>query len=163
MGGVFAMAKSCPLDLFRDFEFADITKVKPPDTRGVYVIQVRKAGIPANELIKKLIPHLSRLRWKMAQDHLLDRISRILNIADCPILYIGSAGTNPTSKGTLAGRYRDLTRNHPAQLPLLALLYFGWELDFGWKVTDNPRELEAELKNKYQTRGHQKIPALAMR
>jgi hypothetical protein len=29
-----------------------------------------------------------------------------------------------------------------AQYPLRALLYSGWELEYWWKVSDEPKELE---------------------
>ena len=157
------MRKDCGLDLFRDFTFDDITRAAPPDAKGVYVILVRKPGTPPGEIMKKLAPRISRLGWEMAEKYLLDRIGRIRNIGDCPVLYIGSAGTSPKSRLTLAGRYRALVRRHTAQFPVWALLFFGWELDFGWKATDHPREEEAELKERYLNRGRRAPPALVVR
>jgi len=157
------MREDCGLDLFWDFTFGDLTSADPPDKKGVYVIRVRTPGMPPDEILQRLEPLISRFGWQMAEDYLRNRISRIQNIGDCPILYIGSAGTNPTSKHTLAGRYRDLTRRDTAQFPIWALLYFGWKLDFGWKVTGNPRDDEAELKAKYLNRGRRSPPALVVR
>jgi len=68
---------------------------------------------------------------------------RINNITGCLVISIGSAGTNPESRHMLAGRYRDLASRHTAQYPLFALLYSGWELEYGWKVSDEPKELAA--------------------
>jgi len=157
------MGENCGLDLFLDFEFQDITCAQPPEEKGVYVIRVRKAGMPPEEIVQSLAPHVSRLRWEMAEKYLLDRIGRILNISDCPIIYIGSAGTNPGSRHTLAGRYQDLVRRHTIQFPVWALLYFGWELDFGWKVVERPGELERDLKERYETRQRRMPPALVKR
>jgi hypothetical protein len=157
------MREDCGLDLFWDFTFEDITRAKPPDAKGVYVIRVRKPGMPPDEIMERLVPRISRFGWKMTEEYLLDRLGRIRNIGVCPILYIGSAGTNRASRHTLAGRYRDLTRRHTAQFPIWTLLYFDWELDFGWKATEDPREVEAELKERYLNRGRQSLPALVVR
>jgi hypothetical protein len=48
-------------------------------------------------------------------------------------------------------------------IPIWALLYFGWELDFGWKADENPKELEKDLKEKYMTRQRRIPPALVVR
>jgi hypothetical protein len=157
------MREDCGLDLFRDFSFEDLPRAKPPDEKGVYVIRVRTPGIPPDEILQRLVPRISRFGWKMAEDYLLDRIGRIRNIGECPILYIGSAGTGSTRRQTLASRYRDLTRRHTAQFSIWALLYFGWKLDFGWKVTENPREEETDLKTRYLNRGRRALPALVVR
>jgi hypothetical protein len=157
------MRKDCGLDLFWDFEFDDITKAKPPDTKGVYVIQVRKPGMPPDEILKTLGSHNGHPNGEKVREDLLKRIGRIQNIGDCPILFIGSSGGRPGSRPTLKTRHRDLTRRHTARLSIQALLRFGWELDFGWKAADNPGELEAELKGRYLSRGRRALPALAVR
>jgi hypothetical protein len=163
MGVGFSMRKDCGLDLFWDFEFDDITKAKPPDTKGVYVIQVRKPGMPPDEIMKSLESHPEQLKGEKVPKDLLTRIGRIQNIGDCPILFIGSSGVRSGSRPTLKTRYRDLTQRHAARYPIWALLHFGWELDFGWKATDRPKELEAELKEKYLNRGRRALPALVVR
>jgi hypothetical protein len=56
-----------------------------------------------------------------------------------------------------------LTRRHTAQYPVFALLSFGWEMDFGWKVTDRPKETEAFLKAEYRKRQKGRLPALVVR
>lgn len=153
------MRKDCGLDLFWDFTFEDLTGAKPPDAKGVFVIQVRKPGMPPDEIMDALESHPWHLGGEKAEKNLLKRIGRIQNIGDCPILYIGSA----EGKKTLSGMYRELSRRHTARFPIRALMHFGWELDFGWKVDDNPRDLEAELKEKYLNRGRRALPALVVR
>jgi elongation factor P--beta-lysine ligase len=44
--------------------------------------------------------------------------------------------------------------------PIWALLYFGWELEFGWKEEEDPRNAESKLKQKYAERHNNKLPAL---
>jgi hypothetical protein len=153
------MRKDCGLDLFQDFTFEDITRAEPPEAKGVYVIQVRKPGFPADEILKNLESHPGLFAGEKAPKNLLKRVGRIRNIGDCPILYIGSAA----GKKTLSGIFRDLTRRHPARYPLLALLHSAWELDFGWKATEDPGEMEAELRERYLNRGERSLPALVMR
>lgn len=99
----------------------------------------------------------------MVQDYLLNRIHRIHDITDCPVIYIGSAGTNVNSKHTLSGRYQDLKKRHTAQYPIWALLYFGWELQYGWKISDTPALIESHLKEEYKERHGGKLPALVSR
>jgi len=153
------MRKDCGLDLFWDFVFDDITRAKPPDTGGVYVIQVRKPGIPPDEIMKNLESHPGHLAGGKGKENLLKQTGRIQNIGDCPILYIGSAA----GKKTLSGMHRELNRRHTARFPIRALLSSGWELDFGWKATENPGEAEAELKERYLNRGRRSPPALGAR
>jgi hypothetical protein len=129
------MGKDRGLDPLRDFEFHDITEAKPPDAKGVYVIRVRKPGMPPDEIIRNPEPHLSRLGWEMAERYLLDRIRRIRKIGECPVIYLGSAGTNPESRHTPAGRYRDLVNRHTIR----ALLCFGREQDFRSKAVKTRR------------------------
>jgi hypothetical protein len=153
----------CGMDLFTDFTFEDITKANPPQEKGVYVIKVKKRGLPPDEIISQLTTHIAGLCWEMVQASLTSRIARINNITGCPVIYLGSAGTSHASRHTLAGRYRDLASRHPARYPLFALLYSGWELEYGWKVSDEPKELEAELKKEYRKRRKGKLPALVGR
>lgn len=46
--------------------------------------------------------------------------------------------------------------------PIWALLYFNWELEFEWKVANNPENVESQLKKEYKKR-HNKLPALVKR
>jgi hypothetical protein len=158
------MSEFCAMDLFWDFTFTDIRHARPPPKKGVYVIRIQKRGKEPEEIISALAPHIMKLNWTITGNFLTSRISRIRNIdARCPVIYIGSAGTGPKSRHTLEGRYRDLASRHPVQYPLWALLYFGWELEYGWKVSDEPKELEAFLKKEYRKRQEGKLPALVAR
>ena len=132
----------CGMDIFTDFTFEDITKANPPQEKGVYIIKVKKRGMPPDGIISRLTTPIAGHHWEMVQAYLASRIARINNITECPIIYIGSAGTSKKSRHRLAGRYRDLASRHMAQYPLRALLYSGWELEYGWKVSDEPKELE---------------------
>jgi hypothetical protein len=120
----------CGMDLFTDFTFEDLTKANPPKKKGVYVIKVKKRGMPPDEIISQLTTHIAGLHWEMVQAYLTSRIARINNITGCPVIYLGSAGTGHTSRHTLAGRYRDLASRHTAQYPLWALRYSGTMANF---------------------------------
>jgi len=60
----------------------------------------------------------------------------------------------------LKGRYQEFSGRHTAMYPIWALLYFGWELEFGWKEEEDPRNAESKLKQKYAERHNNKLPAL---
>jgi len=154
---------NCCNDLYLDFTFSDISLARPPNQKGVYCIKVIERGLSTDKIEVELATHISRLRWGMVQEYLNNRIRRLHNISDCPIIYIGSAGTNPTSKHTLAGRYQDFKIRHTIQYPIWALLYFGWELEYGWKVTDDPAGTESNIKEVYKERHNGKLPALVSR
>ncbi len=66
--------------------------------------------------------------WDLAEKFLRSRLDRLVDIGDCPTIYIGSAGVHAESKNTLQGRYRELATRHTAQYPIWALLSSGWEL-----------------------------------
>ena len=153
----------CCRDLFLDFSFDDISRAKPPKQKGVYCIKVLKRGLPTGDIEKEVANHISLLRWEMVEEYLVNRIHRLHNISLCPIIYIGSAGTNTMSKHTLAGRYQDFKLRHTIQYPLWALLFFGWELHYGWMVTGDPAGIEGRIKTAYQERHYGKLPALVSR
>ena len=92
----------CGMDLFTDFTFEDITKANPPDKKGVYVIKVKKRGLPPDEIIHQLTTHIAGLRWEMVQAYLTSHIARITNITECPVIYLGSAGTGKKSRAAVA-------------------------------------------------------------
>jgi hypothetical protein len=141
------MSGFCAMDLFEDFTFDNIRTAKPPAEKGVYAIRIKSRGTDPEAILAALPAHIERLNREVAGDYRADRIGRIWKIdARCPIIYIGSAGTGKTSRHTLAGRYKALTCRHTAQYPVRALLNFGWELEFGWKVSDTLKELEAACK-----------------
>jgi len=41
--------------------------------------------------------------------------------------------------------------------------YSGWQLDLGWKADENPKELERDPKERYETRQRRIPPALVVR
>jgi len=98
----------CGMDLFTDFTFEDITKANPPQEKGVYVIKIKKRGLPPDEIISQLTTPITGLRWEMVQAYLTSRIAPITTITECPVIYPGSAGRGHTSRHTLAGRYKIL-------------------------------------------------------
>jgi hypothetical protein len=114
----------CGMDLFTDFTFEDITKANPPQEKGVYVIKIKKRGLPPDKIISQLTTPIAGLRWGMVQACLTSRIARINTITGCPVIDPGSAGTNKTSRHTLAGRYRDPASRHTAQYPLFCPAVF---------------------------------------
>ena len=91
---------------------------------------------------------------------MVSRIERLKRISQCPIIYIGGAGTQPGSRNTLKGRYTEFSGRHTAMYPIWILLYFGWKLQFGWKKTKQPENEEGEYKKKYRKAHQGKLPAL---
>ena len=104
------------------------------------------------EIVKHVKPIVKQLKWKMVEKHILNRINRLKKIKQCPIIYIGSAGYRENSKNTLKNRYRELSERHTAMYPIWALLYFGWDLEFGWKEESNPKDAECQLKREYKNK-----------
>jgi hypothetical protein len=47
------------------------------------------------------------IAWPMLEKKVLSRINRLNRMSQCPIVYIGSAGTRAGSNNTLADRYRE--------------------------------------------------------
>jgi hypothetical protein len=76
---------------------------------------------------------------------------------------MGSAGTRQDSKNTLARRYKEFSGRHTAMYPLWALIYSGWELEFGWIETSHADETEKELKARYKQKHGDKLPAIVER
>ena len=154
------MGENCTLDLFRDFTFEELTSARPPKQPGVCIIRVRKRGVVPEEIVRQLTrqivflpPNLAKagFRW----------IAGIRNITDCPVIYLGSTRTH--GKLTLQGRYVGLLHRSSFQYPLWTLLYYGWELDFGWRVSDSPEDDEADLRRKYADQRGGRLPALVRR
>lgn len=150
-------------NLFAGFKFTDIRDANPPNAKGVYVIRVRKEGRDTTKVIAQITKHVSQLNWPVVGNYLLNRIDRLKNINDCPIIYIGSAGTRRSSKHTLKGRYKDFSGRHTVMYPIWALLYSGWELEYGWKVSETPNQTEQELKVGYRSKHLDILPALTER
>jgi len=155
--------RDCCNKLFDDFMFQDLKSALPPKKKGVYAIRVKQAGVSVKEIYEKLYQLLQKLNWKMIEEKVLSRINRLEKINQCSIIYIGSAGTHKGSKNTLKGRYKEFAGRHTAMYPIWALVYFGWKLEFGWKETENPSQLEDQLKQKYKKLHNDKLPALVER
>ena len=137
------MNKCCD-NLFPRFVFEDLRNANPPEKKGIYVIRVRNEGKSVKEIKDMVGKLVGSLNWSIVGDYMLDRISRITKIGDCPIIYIGAAGPGEKSKNTLKGRYEDFSGRHTAMYPIWMLLYFGWELEFGWKECKNPKDEEVK-------------------
>jgi hypothetical protein len=151
----------CCSTLFVDFTFQDLTSAKPPNDKGVYVIRVkRRSEVPLTVMIEKTRQLLSGIGWDLVAGFIMSRVERLTNIGNCQIIYIGSAGGRSESKNTLKNRYEEFANRHTAMYPIWVLLYFGWELEFGWKASVNPLSQEKELKRNYQATHNGMLPAL---
>lgn len=159
MGKEFS-PKSCCDNIFHDFVFQNIKNASPPNKKGVYAIRIKNRAIKPEEIISKTAKHLEKLEWEMVEEYILNRLKRLENITQCPVIYIGSAGTRENSKNTLKGRYKEFSGRHTAMYPIWALLCFGWELEFGWIEKDNPKKFEDEIKQRYKEKHNNRLPAL---
>lgn len=149
--------------LFRDFEFQPLRQANPPDRKGVYAIRVTRKGRDVKDILCEIDRLMEVLDWPILNTKIASRINRLSKIGDCRYIYIGSAGTSPTSRHTLRGRYKDFAGRHTAMFPLWALLYFGWELEYGWLPTDDSGAMERNLKSLYQNLHGGDLPALVHR
>ena len=157
-------AGDCCNGLFDAFEFTRFQDAEPPKRKGVYVIRIHRRGTPAEEVHDKAIALAESIGWDVADRFLCSRFDRLSKIGDCPTIYIGSAGTYAGSKNTLKGRYLELATRHTAKYPIWALLSSGWELQYGWMIVDdNPGDVEAALKERYQETHGGNLPALVNR
>jgi hypothetical protein len=150
-------------ELCAPFTFTDIRAAEPPEQRGVYIIRVKQQGTPVIEMMQQAEAIVRQLQWPMVERKMLNRLHRLHQISECPLIYIGSAGTRTESRNTLRGRYEEFAGRHTIMFPLWALLYFGWNLEYGWKIEDTPNTAEAELKRGYQAQHSGKLPALVQR
>ncbi len=148
--------------LFKSFTFQDIRGANPPKEKGVYVLRIAERGTPVSEILEQTSQAIKHLQWPVVMDKMRTKVSRLSAIGDCPVIYIGSAGTGNESKNTLKGRHEEFSDRHTAMYPVWALLYFGWELEYGWKMEPRPGELEAALKRQYRQH-HDSLPALTAR
>jgi hypothetical protein len=154
---------TCCDNLFSDFTFQDIRAATPPEIKGVYIIRVKQRGKPVAKLLQQVGKVIQHLDWPIVGKKMLNRIKRLERIGSCPVIYIGSAGTQQGSKHTLKGRYSDFAGRHTAMYPLWALLYFGWDLEYGWMEEENSASLEESLKHRYRQSHGGKLPALVYR
>ena len=161
-GGIDSVEQNCSLDIFNDFKYQDIKSAHPPEKPGVFVIKVRKRGTDEIDISNELEGDLYEIKWKAMRYALSHRLDQIVHMSNCPILYIGHAGTNSESRQTLAGKYRELAYCHPTQYYVWALLKYNWKLDFGWKVNDYPKKYAAELKTEF-VKHHGQMPLMIER
>jgi hypothetical protein len=161
-GGYGSEEQNCSLDIFNDFKYQDIKSAHPPEKPGVFVIKVRKRGTDEIDISNELEGDLCKIKWKAMQYAFSHRLDQIVHMSNCPILYIGDAGTNPESWQTLAGKYRELAYCHPTQYYVWALLNYNWKLDFGWKVNDYPKKYAAEIKTEF-VKHHGQMPLMIER
>ncbi|MFB0546291.1 MAG: hypothetical protein ACETWB_05225 [Anaerolineae bacterium] len=154
---------SCCNGFFPGFTFRDIRNALPPETKGVYIIRVKQRGKPVREIVEQVEQVIQGLNWPIVGKKMLNRIKRLEKIGLCPVIYIGSAGTQRSSSHTLKGRYKDFAGRHTAMYPLWALLYFGWELEYGWRGEEDPAGVEEHLKQMYKQRHEDRLPALVHR
>ena len=150
-------------NLFTAFCFRDLRFAEPPDMKGVYVIRVRQEGLPVDSVLSGVRHVVKSLNWPAVGEKIMDRTQRIMMIDDCPIIYIGSAGTNPKSKQTLQGRYNDFAGRHTAMFPLWALVYHHWDLKYGYRAVGDSGASEANLKSRYREIHGGRLPALVYR
>ena len=156
--------KGCCADLFDEYMFQDLVRAEPPREKGVYVIRIKKRSDNLPEaMISEAKQLIAKVGWKMLEKKMVSRIERLRRISACPTIYIGSAGTQRGSRNTLKGRYNEFSGRHTAMYPTWVLLYFGWKLEFGWKICDEPSLEETKLKEKYQSIHQGRLPALVER
>ena len=153
----------CCDDLYTEFKFQDLVSAQPPKEKGVYVIRVRMRGEKTKTITDKVQRLVTGIRWELVENRVMSRVRRLERIGQCPVIYIGSAGTHPMSKNTLRDRYKELSSRHTAMYPIWALMYFGWELEYGWKVCADSKSGEMKIKKDYQKIHKDKLPALVER
>ncbi len=161
-GGIDSVEQNCSLDIFNDFKYQDIKSAHPPEKPGVFVIKVQKRGTDECEISNELTGEICEIKWKAMQHAFSHRLDQIVHMSNCPILYIGHAGTNPESRQTLADKYRELAYCHPTHFYVWALLKYNWKLDFGWMVCDYPKKYAAELKTEF-VKHHGQMPLMIER
>jgi len=153
--------KTCCLDL-SDFNHAPLPIAFPPPKKGVYIIRVMKKGDAVDAIFKNVNALLVNFPWPYVREYIEDRMNRLKNIGDCPVIYIGGAGVKAGSKNTLQDRVQELANRHTISIPLWILVYFHWTLEYYWKVVDNPSDEENDLKKRYTAAHPRKRPALVV-
>lgn len=162
-GNIVTDKTDCCDRVFSDFQFQSIRIAQPPARKGVYVVRVSRMGRPLKEIIEQGTQIVQRLNWPLVGRKIMNRTGRLERVNLCPIVYLGSAGTQNTSKHTLKGRYKDFAGRHTAMYPLWLLLYFGWEIEYGWLIDESPAITEKNLKHRYKELHDGKLPALVHR
>ena len=146
--------------LFSGFHFDPIRDANPPEAKGVYVIRIRAPGEPIALSVSSIKSWLGRIDWPIVEKHVGSRLNRLSRIGTCRVIYIGSAGTNEGSRNTLKGRYAELAHRHTAMYPLWLLLYYRWDLEYGYLKSEKPKETEEKLKDQYRALHDDNLPGL---
>lgn len=162
-GSIMDPPRQCCGDLFADWVFSDIREARPEPKKGIYVIRVKQPGTPLDEILREADAALGRIGWQMLTESVSKRLRRMEKMDDCPLIYIGSAGTYSNSKNTLIGRYGDFTGRHTIMFPLWLLLYYGWKIEYGCKPFDEAMAEEGALKVQYRQKHRDQLPALCAR
>src|SRR5690349_9094793 len=136
----------CCSAIFDQFTFTDIRAAQPPPERGVYIIRITQRGQPIPRIIENVQQLTLKLNWPVVSNKILNRIHRLTRIDNCDTIYIGSGGTHTNSSNTLSGRYKDFAGRHTIMYPIWALLASGWELEYGWYVVHQARQMEDVMK-----------------
>jgi hypothetical protein len=151
----------CCNHLFSEFCFQDLRSAGPPDQKGVYVVRTTRRGADIGQIIAQVQRLLHHLDWEIVEDFVINQMDRLKRITECPVIYIGA--NQNKGKNTLSDRYSELANRHTIMYPMWALIYHGWDFDFGWQVTSDPEALEGWLKQQYRALHEGKLPALVSR
>lgn len=155
-----SLSPGCCGDLFADFQFEDLRNAAPPKKKGVYVVRIKAEGSKLDQVIKAATGLVQKLNWGLVEEFVLSRVNRLKRISSCRVIYIGSAGSMEDSENTLQHLYSELACRHTVMFSLWCLLYFGWKLEYGWKIGENAGKLEGELKSRYRLLHKATLPAL---
>ena len=158
----------CECDyLFKIFNFYDITQLDKnyiPGERGIYAIKIKEEGRNIDEIMNQIDIILKKLNWNIVANHIGNRIQRLKNIdpKECPIIYVGSAGSKGQGKNTLRSRLDEFKNRHTIMYPIWTMIYFGWKLEYGWHISDEPLDEEKDFKQSYE-KIHGSLPALVLK
>jgi hypothetical protein len=150
----------CCREIFGRFQFQNLPDARPPNKKGVYAIRFTLRGKGSSEIVAQVKQLVDTLGWPQVGEFVLGRVRRIERIGQCPIIYIGGAGSGSDSKSTLSHRLKEFSNRHTAMYPIWALVYFGWKLEFGWFVAENAGKAEKEIKQLYKQERGGRLPAL---
>ena len=81
------------------------------------MIRVKIKGEKTQTIIHKVNRLVTDIGWELVTKRVITRIERIERIGQCPIIYIGSAGTQPSSKH----RYKEFSSRHTIMYPIIDL------------------------------------------
>jgi len=154
------LGMNCKCDpVFHGFLWHELSTLRAtdlPKKPGVYAIRIIEKGDDPIKVKYRLENVILKTGWNELIKYVGNRLIRVLQIRDCPVIYIGSTES-------IRSRYKELAgRRHTAFFPILALLLNGWKLDYGFKtaLSENKAiQLERDLKRKY-IGIHGTLPAL---